>query len=280
MNDDTDDMLGSRLDSALRGNLDVHEVDVAILVQGSRHRARRIRTRRIAGAATAAVLVFGVPVGYEVINPGTSGNNSSAALLPSNRAGGPTAGAPKAGAPTTVPNPVPADPTAVPDGYAFAASELPAGLVLEPSSRSVPDTLIAGLDCGAEARIRPTLGRQWVWAGSPSPADDLSISLTVTGWAKSEAAGAFTTVVNGTGSCTWDVPQKPRTPAGVNADQVWASTSESGGSLSARTLVRVGDGIVGIQVSRTKRSTAVVALADRLARLEVIRLRNGDLKIS
>lgn len=275
MNDDTDDMLGSRLDSALRGSLDVNEVDVTTLVQGSRHRARRIRTRRIAGAATAAVLVLGVPVGYEVINPGTSGNNSSAALLPSGKTRGPAA----TGA-ATVPNPVPADPTAVPDGYAFTASELPAGLVLDPSSRSVPDTLIAGLDCGAETRIRPALGRQWAWAGSPSSADGLSISLTVTGWPKSEAAGAFTTVVDGTGSCTWDAPQQPRTAAGVDADQVWASTSESGGRLSARTLIRVGDGIVGIQVSRTKGSTAVAALADRLTRLEVTRLQNGDLKIS
>lgn len=305
LDDDSDDRLGSRLDSALHTVLDVDRVDIQTLVQGSRRRARRIRTQRIAAMTVTAGLVLGVPVGYEVINPGAGGDATTAVMLPSaparTRAGGPIdrsnpaptavpsavvpsatgSAAPSNGVPPTVPDPITVAPTSIPDGFAFAPADLPAGLVRDPASRKATAALVDGQNCDPSSQgPRPAVSRQWVWADDQGQGDELSVSLTVSGWEPAEAATAFTAAVDETGYCRWEEPQQSRIRLGVSADQVWASTSELDGQHFARVVVRVGAEIAGIQVRHPKGSGAATKLADRLAQIEVSRLRNGNLKPS
>jgi hypothetical protein len=291
-----DDRLGSRLDSALHDALDGHQVDVETLVQGSRHQARRIRTRRFAAATVTAGLIIGVPVGYEVINPGAGSDAPSAVLLPSgparNRSGAPPSNpaptaVPSAAVPSATgsapaaangvpPNPAPiaGTPTAIPGAFAFTQAELPDGLRLVAEAEDTPAALVAGQDC-TRIGSGPTATRSWTWSGNQGAAEALSVSLNVTGWAPTEAGPAFTAAIAGAGGCRWQDPQQPRPLAGVTADQTWASTSERDGQHYARVVVRVAGGIAGIEVRAANRSAAAVALADRLARIEARRLRTG-----
>lgn len=273
----SDDMLGARLDSALRVGLDLEQVDVATLLQGSRRRAQRVRAQRITAAVTTAVLVVAVPVGYEVLNAGTGATAPPAVLLPADsdpaksRIVEPT---PQPD-PTAAPSPVPPSaaeslPTAIPDAFAFATTELPPGLVLESQVSEAGETLVDGQDC---VGARPAISRRWVWSTNPGKADNLSVSLTVTGWAEKEAAAAFTEAIEGGGACTWKDPQTERVRPVGSAAQTWVATSETEGRHYGRALVRLGGGIVGIQVQDPNSAAAAAELADDLARIQLARLR-------
>ena len=292
VDDDSDEMLGARLDSALRSGLALAEVDVESLVVGSRRRARRVRSRRIAGAVTTTALVVGVPVGYEVVHPGAAGTAPPAALLPSHPGVTdlirPTARPNPVIAPSAVP-PTEADtsltysskgqaaPTAIPELFAFTAAELPPGLTLQRRSAADGGLLVDGQICSGPERPRPAVGRQWIWSTDPGQADDLSVSLTVTAWAAGQAATAFATVVEPTGNCTWKDPQTPRVLPEMAAERSWASTSDVKGEHYARAVVQVGDGIVGVQVRHPKTVAAATEIADRLAKVQVSRLQSGVL---
>jgi hypothetical protein len=295
VDDDSDEMLGARLDSALRTRLDLDQVDVGTLLQGSRRRARRVRTQRIAAVAAASVLVVALPVGYEVINPAGRGSAPPAALLPSSSRPPVThpAGPINQPNPTAVPSPVPPSgtgfasattvPTSIPETFvSIPGDELPAGVSFD---RTVPNTgqvQVAGQQCGRLAsdqpqQVRPVDGRQWMWSAGSAKADVLSISLTVTSWAEGESATAFKQAVAGTGNCRWTDPQKPRAPSppGSLGSQSWGSTSSSGDRHYARTLVRIGNGIIGIEVTDPAGSGPAADLADRLMRLQVARMTRG-----
>src|SRR3954466_13006644 len=83
--DNSDDGLGARLDSALRSGLELGSVDVATLLEGSRHRARQVRFRRIASVTAAAVIAVAFPVGYETPTPDVNAATPSAMLGSSSR---------------------------------------------------------------------------------------------------------------------------------------------------------------------------------------------------
>ena len=318
VDDDSDEMLGARLDAALRSDLDVGPVDVATLLEGSRHRARRVRTRRIAAMTTAAVTVLAVPVGYEVMNPGSWSDSQPAAMLPSNSRSDadrpvapadrpiPTAApsalvppsadsasarsstgvspATSAGSQTAPGPPGTPVPPSIPASFAaFPPAQLPDGVSLQSTDVNPAQMLVAGQECGPPGSgpalsvqaVRPVAGRQWLWAARTGEPSTRSISLTITGWAGVDSSIAFQQAVDGTGYCRWLVPQKPRTPTGDLGPESWASTSSSGDLHYARTLVRIGNGIVGVQVQDSRGVGPAAALADRLTKLQVDRLGQG-----
>jgi hypothetical protein len=241
------------------------------------------------------VLVVALPVGYEVLNPAGRGSAPPAALLPSGsrppvtRPGGPI----NQPNPTAVPSAVPPSgngfasativPTSIPETFvSIPGDELPAGVSFD---RTVPNTgqvQVAGQQCGRLASdqpqpVRPVDGRQWVWSAGSAEADALSINLTVTSWAEGESETAFKQAVAGTGNCRWTDAQKPRalSPPGSPGSQSWGSTSSSGDRHYARTLVRIGNGIIGIEVTDPAGSGPAADLADRLMRLQVARMTSG-----
>jgi hypothetical protein len=297
--DDSDEALGARLDSALRTDLEAEQVNVPGLLQGSRHRARSIRNQRIAGATAAVVLIVAVPLGYEVINPGADARSSSAVLLPS---GSRAPVASSSGAtdrpdpnPTAVPSAVPPSgaisstgpvaavvPVPIPESFvAFGPGDLPPDLVLQGTAGNRGEVLVAGQSCGPLSsdqprQLRQQTGREWVWHPEVGSAtEDAQVTVTVTGWAVADAPAAFARGVAGTGFCRWDEPQQVRTPADLPGAERWASTSSSGGYFYARTLVRVGNGIVGVEVQNPDGVDPAVALADRLARAQALRMQPG-----
>lgn len=81
--------------------------------------------------------------------------------------------------------------------------------------------------------------------------------------------------VRGRRYCRWLDQPKTRAPAGLPEGDAWSSTSSSDRGAYARTLIRVGNGIVGIQVQDPTGTAAAAALADRLAGLEASRLQSG-----
>lgn len=305
MNDDPDDQLGARLDSALR-SLDADRVDVATLLQGSRARAQRVRSRRIAAGAAAAVLVICVPIGYEVINPQPGGTAPPAALLPSGsqRAGPGSAGPTPRPAPTA--SAVPPSPSAsggsastdvpvgpdvtrwspIPDAFGFSPAELPAGLAFTGTSVNAGRVLVSGMQCSwgssdALEGSRAAAGRQWRWQSGNGTAGGVSVVLTVTRWADGEAATVLQDVIDEKGACTWGEgrpAQRSFAPAGV--DQAWASTETvtgTAGANHARSLIRIGNGIVGVEVGDPRSVAAAARLADELAVIEAGRLARNPL---
>jgi hypothetical protein len=287
---DSDEMLGARLDSALRAGLGDHRVDVESLVHGSRRRARRVRSQRIAAVVAVSALVVAVPVGYEVVNPGPGATAPPAVLLPSSsrpavtQGGRPTA-RPDPGA---VPSPVPpsvedrtstqseGSRTAIPDAFAFTAAELPAGLVLNSGSRKASAALVEGLPCAdPQNQLKPVASGRWVWSGAPASVE-LSVSLTVTRWAPGTATTAFADTVRAAQSCSdGDSSGVPSSLPGGSDGQVWASTSKAEGRYYSRALVQIGNKIVGVQVQHPKSVAAATELANQLVGFQIVRLRNG-----
>jgi hypothetical protein len=295
VNDDSDESLGTRLDSALRAGLDSDQVDVATLLQGTRRRAKRVRTRRTAAVTAVAALVLAVPVGYELLNPQPGATAPPAMILPSSSG---SAGA-RTLAPTARPNPTAAASAVPPSGpvtpaldlavtgstvtgnvasLPFTATELPAGL--DPTPRLTLNTgevLVAGQDCGRASSTavpdpRPVAGWQWLWSPGPKADAGRRISLTVTGWAAGDAAIAVKNTIAGTGHCRWESPQKPYPLTGFPSEESWASTSSDAGHYSARAIVRIGDGIAGIEVQDPDGTAAAAKIANRLAAIEAARL--------
>lgn len=179
------DDLAALLGDALHADLSSDRVDVPSLLDGSRRRARRVRSRRVATAAGAALLVVAVPTGFQVLDPQRGAVAPPAALLPGGDDGAGT-DRPPATARTpdaATPSAVPAAPTAtpgdsgaaqpgavqpgagqpgagqptddlakrtirlIPDALAFTATELPAGVRPAGSSTAASPSLSAGMNC-------------------------------------------------------------------------------------------------------------------------------------
>jgi hypothetical protein len=261
-----DEQLGAMLQTALQAQLSSDDVDVRSLLRGSRRRSRRVRTQRLSLLAAAAVLVVAVPAGYEVIAPssGKSAQSQSAALLPSSSAAGHDEGDKPSAASTN------------PDYMAFTSEELPNGLTLYwASGMSNGSATVNGQDCQHvdPTGERPIEGRQWLWTTNTGQLSDLGVTLTVTHWSAGTAAEALSELADDTGYCHWSDPQVERSSKVKQADGTWASTSSSHGLHYARTVIRVGDVIAGVEVQNPKGVKDAAVLADDLARIEASRLR-------
>ena len=278
MLDDADELLGARLDEALRTGLDTDQVDVSTLLHGSRRRARRLRNRRIATVTTLAALVVGGPVGYEVVNAGPNDTAPPAAMLPSS-SGSPGLRNSRPVSPPA-PRPIPSGPTSIPDSFAFTGTQLPPGLVLTRSDRNPGQVLVGGQDCeqpSAGDFTRPTVGRQWVWSAPGGSADAPSVSLTVTGWASGQAETAFTDAIGQSGFCRWRQPQtKQSLTVDVPGGQSWAATSTDADLAYGRALIQIGGGIVGIEVADPGGVADATRLLDELATVEAARLSRSS----
>jgi hypothetical protein len=281
--DDSDELLGARLDAALRADLGSDRVDVATLLVGSHRRARRLRTQRMVTMTAAAVLVVAIPVSYQVLDPHPTGIAPPAAMLPSGSGSAvPRTAAPSAHpAPTPVVTPTPGNdrksgrlstatrparsstPEAtdslrfkrallIPDWFAFSAAELPSGLVLARTGPIIDDRIVEGQACGRPPTWSPesVAGRQWRWQAKGAGADARVVTLTVTTWAEDRAAIAFQAALTDFKGCGWFGRQTTLSDqSGGSDDERWDATSTLAGRNYGRALIRVGDAIVGIQVS-------------------------------
>ena len=284
--DNSDEQLSTWLGSALRADLGSAPVDVEALVTGSRRRAQRLRSQRIAVVAVAAVLLIGVPAGLEVFRPST-GPGPTAVMLPSGSAPIARPSSPPADRSVTTPSQVPTMPPPTAGSptpgagelsatFAFTPAELPSGVVLDPAiARSAGLPIVAGRRCSdltaiSTADTGPLAGRQWSW--STGQATELSVNLIVTRWAPGAATTALTELVRGDGSCGWSQPQTAHQFTAAHSDQSWSSDSGSGARSYGRAVVRVGDWIAGVEVRDPAGSAAALALARNLARAQVERL--------
>jgi hypothetical protein len=295
VHDDSDEELAARLDSALQADLGSARVDVAALLDGSRRRARRVRSQRFAAITAVAALVVAVPVSYEVIRPERNRTVQPVEMLPSssltampwsNRPTPDPTRTPEATAslPST---PAPNDSkltskprvtlkTAgsaiyrIPDSVAFTAAELPDGLTLTLDVAGAKQPTVAGQVCdpGNPKAVRPITGRQWSWVDSSGSMTSTTVNLIVTGWKTGTGTEAFRELVANTGYCQWLDPQTVvdfSTPA---SDQTWSGTSTSSANAAlkyGRVVVRIGDLIAGVEVQDASGTDVAVKLAEQLA---------------
>jgi hypothetical protein len=296
VHNDSDEELAARLDSALRSGLGATSVDVGALLDGSRRRARRVRSQRIAAIAAAGALVVAVPVSYEVIRPERNQVVQPAAMLPSGSltempwSAQPTP--PRPVTPVSIPSAQPSTPVPInskatskpqasskvigsavyqiPDSVAFTAAELPDGLTLsfDGASPRQPTVIGQGCDPGNPDGARPIAGRQWSWVDGSGKMTSTSVSLIVTGWKSGTGRVAFDQFVADTGYCRWVDPQTAVDFSTTASDQTWSGTSVSSANSSlkyGRAVVRLGDLIAGVQVQDASGTGAAVKLAQSLA---------------
>jgi hypothetical protein len=295
VHNDSDEELAARLDSALRTDLGLTSVDVGALLEGSRRRARRVRSQRIAAIAAAAALVVAVPVSYELIRP-EGQVVQPAAMLPSGSltempwSAQPTPTRPVT--PVSIPSAQPSTPVPIeskvtskprasmkatdsavypiPDSVAFTAAELPDGLTLNFDAASPKQPTVIGQICdpGNPDGARPITGRQWSWVDGSGKMTSTSVSLIVTGWKGGTGKVAFEQLVADTGYCRWLDPQTAVAFSTTASDQSWSGTSVSSANSSlkyGRAVVRLGDLIAGVQVQDASGTGAAVKLAQSLA---------------
>jgi hypothetical protein len=307
VHDDPDDELAARLDSALRTGLGSTSVDVVALLDGSRRRARRVRSQRLAAVVAAAVLVVAVPLSYEVIRPDPNGVVQPAALMPSSSLTQlPDSGLPAA-APTQTPSPIAVRPTTpvpistsvttksrpptkatlsagyrIPDSVAFSAAELPDGSKLNldlDTGTKTPTSMGQVCDPGNPKGARPITSRQWGWAvGDAMTAT--TVNLVVTGWKSGTGKLAFDQLVTDTGFCQWDDPQTEVDFSTTLSDQSWSGTSVSSVNSSlkyGRAVVRLGDVIAAVEVQDASGTDVALKLADRLAVVSCRHLQSSGL---
>jgi hypothetical protein len=295
VHDDSDEELAARLDSALQADLGSTRVDVAALLDGSRRRARRVRSQRFAAMAAVAALVVAVPVSYEVIRPERNRTVQPAAMLPSSS----LTAMPWSDRPTPDPTrtpeavdslpstPVPIDSKLtskprvtlkttgstiyqIPDSVAFTAAELPDGLTLNFDGAGAKQPTVDGQVCdpGNPQALRPITGRQWSWVDSCGSMTSTTVNLIVTGWKTGTVKVAFGELVANTGYCQWLDPQTVvdfSTPA---SDQSWSGTSTSSTDRPlkyGRAVIRIGDLIAGVEVQDANGTDVAVKLAEKLA---------------
>ena len=295
VHDDSDEELAARLDSALQADLGSTRVDVAALLDGSRRRARRVRSQRIAAMTAVAALVVAVPVSYEVIRPERNRTVQPAAMLPSSSLTAmpwsdrptpdPTRTPPAADSLPSTPVPLDSKLTSkpritlkttgstiyqIPDSVAFTAAELPDGLTLNFDGAGANQPTVDGQVCdpGNPKALRPITGRQWSWVDSSGSMTSTTVNLIVTGWKTGTAKAAFGELVANTGYCQWLDPQTVvdfSTPA---SDQSWSGTSTSSTDTPlkyGRAVIRIGDLIAGVEVQDANGTDVAVKLAEKLA---------------
>jgi hypothetical protein len=280
-------------------------VDVATLLSGSHRRARRLHTQRVAAMTAAAVLVVAIPVSYKVIDPHPTGITPPAAMLPS----GSGSAVPRKVVPSARPDPspaatpapddvgepargpsaipsrqssTPASPSsrqlkraaAIPDWFAFSEAELPPGVVLSRAARSVDSAIVEDQNCGrTQPSPQPVAARQWIWQTKGAGSDARVVSLTVTSWAEADAATVFKVAISEFGSCGWFGRQVTTSDqGGAPVNERWAATSTQDGQYYGRAVIRLRNGIVGIQVRDPDGLEEAGKLADDLALAQDARL--------
>jgi len=265
VHDDSDEELGVRLDIALKAGLESTRVDIDELLSGSHRRAHRLRSQRIAGAALAAVLIIGLPAGFEIIHP-TAGASGPPAMLSSAGSAGSGARPTRTQALRTV---------AELAQFAPSAMALPSGLTLTTTTAVGPAggrSIVAGQECPSTGSGARPSRRQWIWETSGGASTDLRVTLTVADWPAAAASPAVSRLSGAAGGCRWLEPQTVQPFTLATAQQAWSSSSGQGDRFYGRTVIRVGDLTAGIEVRDPAGRVAALTLAQRLAATEAERL--------
>ncbi|HEX5533038.1 MAG TPA: hypothetical protein VFX33_04785 [Actinomycetales bacterium] len=292
----------SRLASALRTGLDDDPVPVTSLLQGARRKATRIRRRRQVGVAgVAAIAVAAAPFGVQTFLEGSprdgathiasSPGPSTDVSTPTDAPPSPSASDEPSAAPSeSVPSSEPpqqteppqtdaptsskepsrprfislAAPKSFPDDLGFRSSDLrpPLQLTLDLGNYRKVST-VSGQECVAEPG--PSAGRVWQWAEENSNRlDQVSVALTLTGWANGRGTQAIADVADDTGVCRWSPGTKETKSGDLPGDGKWAATRTMNGLHQGFAVVELGDVLVAVSVSHPDGEQAAVDEAKRL----------------
>jgi hypothetical protein len=282
--------LGARLERALRDEYGDQHVDVAQLLRETRvATTKRSRARRTSLIAATALAVAAVPVGLRLVQlsdrpagtPAASVSASATPDAPPTPTETPTPVATQLPAPGVtpestgkglrVPDLVLEGPDQVlfdiPDSVAIPRKELPVPMVnlLDLGQyRAVPT--LPGQACSAarfERMPQPVAGRSWSWAEENSNRlDQRAVNLNVTGWRDGGAARELANVAKNAGACRFD----PAVTQTGLTDERWTGWRDgAAGTATAYAAQRVGDVIVGIEVTSPEGAEDALATAERLA---------------
>lgn len=280
MNTDITPQPGRSENDTLRDGL--HETSITFnydeLLQGTRARATRIRRRRAAVAAGAALVLFPAAIGAATVLPDIW---AAPSVLPAGQDGVPWQDG-------DLPDPSEGDlgegggnnwdiPDARPTGVAVIedfgqprrASNSPRTPVLD---------LVMTCDVGNPGRLSPEGGQLWEYGDIGATE---SVSISVTGWA--DSPGAMSAVANDTDalSCVWDDGYAPGTWDGQkdSADHYLNEPYQDADAWVSAAAVRQGDYIVGVTVRNPDPDVAQDAaqeIADKTAgNLEVLDPAHG-----
>jgi hypothetical protein len=286
----------NRLASALRAGLDDGPVPVTSLLQGARRKATRIRRRRQVGmAGAAAIAVAAAPFGVQTFlsgSPRDGATHIASTPGPSTGVVAPT-GAPPSPSALSVPSVAPSEsapssteasaeptpqkqpsrprfislaaPKAFPNEVGFRSGDFepPLRLLLDlGSERKVPP--VGGQECGS-GEPGPSSGRVWQWAEeSSNRQDQVSVTLTLTGWANGRGTRAIADVADDTGLCRWSPGIKETPSADLPGDGKWAATRMMNGLHQGFAVVELGDVLVAVSVTHPDGEQAAVDEAKRL----------------
>jgi hypothetical protein len=286
----------NRLASALRAGLDDEPVPVTSLLQGARRKATRIRRRRQVGmAGVAAIAVAAAPFGVQTFldgsprdgathiasTPGPSTDVSTPTGSPSPRLRKPPP-PPSESVPSSV-SPAPTDaptpqgepsrprfislaaPKAFPDDIGFRPGDFDRSLQLLldlGNYRKVAP--VGGQECSS-ADPGASAGRVWKWAEENSNRlDQVSVDLTLTGWANGRGTQAIRDVADDTGVCRWSPRTKEVPSRDLPGDGKWAATRTMDGLHQGFAAVELGDVLVAVSVTHPDGEQAAVDEAKRL----------------
>ncbi|WP_088288470.1 hypothetical protein [Kineosporia sp. A_224] len=276
--------VAARLERALAGGLDDGLVDVARLATGTRAGIRRAAVRRrvaVAAATAATSAPASAPnrsrSGTRTPDPSTSVPAADAAVPP-----------PEQGPPATV---VPLTRVLGSDSGLDVAYRVPR--TVNYTARDFPRPLlqllevgdyrfvsvVSGQGCGTYTPARaPVAANSWSWAEEDSNrSDQLTVTLTVTGWVPGTASGHFAEVVDNTGVCRWMEPPAPVSARRLVGDERWLATFGDASSGVVRAAVRVGDVIVSVEVHDPAGTASAVSLAAELTNLAAGRVQSSGL---
>lgn len=140
-------------------------------------------------------------------------------------------------------------------------------------------SVVSGQGCGTYTPARaPVAANSWSWAEEDSNrSDQLTVTLTVTGWAPGTASGHFAEVVDDTGVCRWMEPPAPVSARRLVGDERWLATFGDASSGVVRSAVRVGDVIVGVEVHDPAGTDSALTLATGLTNVAGGRARSSGL---
>ncbi len=282
--------LAALLEEALHDTLDGEPVDLARLVQGTRREARRARTARRAGLAVACAASIAAAA---VVVPAAIAHVQGRAhsLAPPATVSSPSPIASSTPSPSATPSRMPSatlpppsltDPASlddsqvaypIPDSVAFRQADLPRPLpVLGFDSHQLrlqPAAPNQGCASPRTARDKaPIAGRTWEWYERQSNGPQMGVILAVTGYATGTGHARFEDAAKGRGDCTWSTPQRRAAVGNLGGDEAWAWTEVRSPALSiyyGRVLVRVGDVLVGVEVTDASGTRPALRLAEQLA---------------
>ncbi len=245
------------------------------------------RTSAVAAGSALPETGFGAPSGG---SPGAADGPADLAPHPATATPAPTA-APlpgttpatrTSGSATAAPTPT----ASPPPGSDEVAYEIPDAVALRPEDFPRPMTLdldtgqynlqptVPGQGCGDGAHPHPVAGRQWQWSEPDSDSKrQLQVALAVTGWAPGSGQERFRDLVADEGRCRFPIAQTIVDSSTLPGKDTWAATGWYASMRYGRAAVRVGDRIVGVEVSHPDGENAAVVLARELVTLAAARLQ-------